>query len=111
MDFAGHKRIKDFSIDGTIYDDSDFMRLRQRYQTMIEDYMRIKGYIPHLDIDCVFTTGYNGNSFEFKITAYGIYVGKAKAKCYQGVTGNKLIPMISMTASKLEKSSQSVESQ
>ena len=110
MEFAGHKKIKDFSMDGHIYDDSDFIRLRYQYELLLEEYMRVKGYIPHLDLYPVFTTSYNGRTFEFKITCYGIYVGKKKAKCYTGITGNHLIPMISTMQSKSEKSYRSVES-
>lgn len=111
MDYAGHRKIKDFSIDGKIYDEADFSRLRGQYESIVEEYMRIKGYIPHLDLDPVFTTSYNGHSFEFKITWYGIYLGKAKARCYKGVTSNKLIPMSHTIQNKLVKSSESVESQ
>lgn len=111
MEFVHHKKIKDFSMDGQINDDADFMRLRDQYEKIIDETMRISGYIPHLDLDTVFTTSYNGKSFEFKITCYGIYVGKAKSKCYTGVTANRLIPMSSMTQIKSERSSQSVEFQ
>jgi hypothetical protein len=111
MEFAGHRKIKDFSIDGHIYDEADFIKLRWQYENIIEEYMRVKGYIPHLDLDPVFSTSYTGSSFEFKITWYGIYLGKAKAKCYKGVTSNKLIPMTPTTLTKLVKSSESVELQ
>jgi hypothetical protein len=111
MEYAGHKKIKDFSMDGQIADEADFVRLRGQYQNILDHYMRVKGYVPHLDLDPVFTTSYNGKSFEFKITYYGIYIGKAKAKCYIGVTGTKLIPMIPTHQSKLERSSTYVESQ
>jgi hypothetical protein len=110
MEFAGHKKIKDFSIDGQIYDDADFPRLRAQYEVIVEEYMRIKGYVPHLDLDPAFSTSYNGHSFNFKITWYGIYLGKVKSKCYKGVIGNKLVPMSPTTQIKSEKSSKSVES-
>jgi hypothetical protein len=110
MEFAGHRKIKDFSIDGQIYDDADFPRLREQYMIIVEEYMRIKGYIPHLDLDPIFSTSYTGHSYEFKITWYGIYLGKVKAKCYRGVTGNNLVPMNHTTQIKSEKSSKSVES-
>ena len=111
MEFAGHKKIKDFSLDGTIYDEADFLKLRNQYEQIIEEYMRIKGYIPHLDLDPIFSTSYNGHIFEFKITWYGIYLGKAKAKCYKGVASNKLVPQTHTILTKLVKSSLSVESQ
>lgn len=110
MEYAGHRKIKLFSIDGQIYDDADFPRLREQYQVLIEEYMRIKGYVPHLDLDSAFSTSYNGHSFEFKITWYGIYLGKVKAKCYKGVTGNILIPMSPTMKIRSENSSRSAES-
>lgn len=110
MEFAGHRKIKDFSIDGQIYDDADFPRLREQYMVIVEEYMRIKGYVPHLDLDPIFSTSYTGHSYEFKITWYGIYLGKVKSKCYRGVTGNNLVPMNHTTQIKSEKSSKSVES-
>ena len=111
MEFAGHKKIKQFTIDGQIYDEADVVRLREQYDSIMDHYLRGRGYVPHLDLDPVFTLDYNGNYFEFKISWYGIYLGKAKAKCYQGVMGTKLIPMTPTTQNKLEKSSQSVEFQ
>lgn len=111
MEFAGHKKIKEFTIDGQIYDEADVMRLKEKYNSIMDHYLRSQGYVPHLDLDIVFTIDYNGNWFDFKITMYGIYLGKAKAKCYMGITGSKLIPMTPMTQNKSEKSSHRVESQ
>ena len=105
MEFVGHKKIKNFSMDGVIHNDADFIRVRYQYQNLIESYMRVKGYVPHLDLDIVFTTNYNGKTFEFKITSYGIYIGKAKAKCYAGVTSNQLVPMIPTIQNKSTRSS------
>jgi hypothetical protein len=111
MEFVAHKKIRDFSIDGQIYDEADLPRLKLEYENIVEHYMRVKGYIPHLDLDPSFTVSYNGHSFDFKITWYGIYLGKAKAKCYTGVIGNKLVPMTPMIPNKLMKSYRSAESQ
>lgn len=111
MEFAGHKKIKQFTIDGQIYDEADVMRLREKYDSVMDHYLRSQGYVPHLDLDPIFTLDYNGNWFDFKITWYGIYLGKAKAKCYLGITGTKLIPMTPTTQNKSEKLSTHVESQ
>lgn len=111
MEYAGHKKIKRFTIDGQIYDEADVLRLREQYDQIMDHYLREKGYVPHLDLDPVFSLDYNGNIFEFKITWYGIYLGKAKAKCYKGLVGTKLIPMTPMTQTKLRKSSFPAESQ
>jgi hypothetical protein len=111
MDFVGHKKIKDFSLDGNIADESDTMRLRKEYDLLLDHYMKERGYVPHLELESVFSLSYNGTSFDFKITRYGIYVGKAKAKCYKGVLGNRLIPAIHTSKTRLEKLSKSAESQ
>ena len=111
MEFAGHKKIKQFTIDGEIYDEADVSRLREQYDSIMDHYLRGQGYVPHLDLDTVFSLSYNGNSFDFKITRYGVYLGKAKAKCYKGISGTKLIPMSPMTPNRSEKSSQSAELQ
>jgi hypothetical protein len=87
------------------------MRLREQYRIIAENYMRSKGYIPHLDLDSVFTISYNRGNYIFKYTRYGIFVGKAKAQCYQAVVGTRLIPMSTTQQGKSEKSSPSVESQ
>ena len=111
MDFVGHKKIKDFSLDGNLVDESNTMRLRQEYDILLDHYMRERGYVPHLELETIFSMSYNGSSFDFKVTRYGVYVGKAKAKCYKGVLGNKLVPTIHTSKSRLEKLSKSVESQ
>ena len=111
MEYAAHKKIHNFDFEGIINDDSDIMRLKEQYAIIAENYMRSKGYIPHLDLDSVFTLSYNRGKYLFKYTRYGIFVGKAKAQCYQAVVGTKLIPMKSTRQDKLGKSSSSVESQ
>ena len=75
MEYVGHKRIKEFHIDGMI------------------DMMRSNGYVPHLDVDPAFSLEYKGENYTFLLTIYGVYVGKAKAQCYLAVSGNNLIPM------------------
>ena len=109
MEFAGHKKIKKFTIDGQIYDEAEVLKVRTQYDQIMDNYLREKGYVPHLDLDPLFSMSYNGNTFEFKITWYGVYLGKAKAKCYKGISGTNLIPMKSMSRNKLEKSSFPVE--
>jgi hypothetical protein len=53
--------------------------------------MKNHGYVPRYDIDIDFTVNYNGRTFNFELSVYGVYVGKAKAKCIQGVDRNKPI--------------------
>lgn len=111
MEYIAHKRIHNFDFEGIINDDKDIIRLREQYRIIAENYMRARGYIPHLDLDSVFTISYNNGNYNFKYTRYGIYVGKAKAKCYQAVAGTRLIPMSTTQQDKSEKYLLSVESQ
>lgn len=111
MEYATHKRIHNFDFEGVIKDDNDIIRLKEQYHKIAEDYMRSKGYIPHLDLDSVFTIAYNKGVYLFKYTRYGIYVGKAKARCYQAVAGTRLIPMSTTQQDKFEKLSHNAVSQ
>ena len=40
MDYAGHKKIKEFTLDGEIYDEADVMRLREQYDSIMDHYLR-----------------------------------------------------------------------
>ena len=111
MEYATHKKIHNFDFEGIINDDKDIIRLKEQYRIIAENYMRARGYIPHLDLDSVFTIAYNNGNYLFKYTRYGIYVGKAKAQCYQAIAGTRLIPMSTTQQVKSEKSSPNVESQ
>jgi len=93
MLFVGHKRIKEFHIDGLIEDDSAIPSVRERYETILVDMMRSNGYVPHLDIDPAFSLEYKEDKYIFLLTVYGVYVGRSKAQCYLAVSGNNLIPM------------------
>jgi hypothetical protein len=103
MEYATHKKIHNFDFNGTIHDDKDIIRLRAKYEIIAEEYMRNKGYIPHLDLDPVFTIEYTTAGYNFKYTRYGVYVGKAKARCYQAVVGTRLIPMNPIPKDRLKK--------
>ena len=104
-DYIGHKKINRFEFNGSIHDECDIPRMKAQYESLLQDYMRSKGYLRNLDLDPVFTIEYNGKNFNFIISVYGSYVGKAKAKCYQGIIGTKLIPMSSTAKNKLDQSS------
>jgi len=93
MSFVGHKRIKEFHIDGAIEDDSSIPKIRERYEIILVDMMRSKGYVPHLDVDPAFSLEYTGERYLFLLTIYGVYIGRQKAQCYLAVSGNNLIPM------------------
>lgn len=95
-----HKPIKRFGLEGEIFDDSHIVRLKDQYVFIVVSAMRNKGYVPRLDIDPDFTLDYNGKVFEFKLSIYGVYVGKEKAKCIAGVDKDKLIPQPTMQKTK-----------
>lgn len=81
-------------MQGQIHDDSAIPRLRKQYEHMIEDDMRIQGYVPILDLDIQFSLEYDESAdiYNFDIVLYGIYVGKKKAFLYEGFSGQTLIP-------------------
>lgn len=91
--YVGHKPIKIFSIDGEFDDDSNLIKIRERFENHLISIMRHKGYVPHLDIEPAFSLEYVDGVYKFLLSIYGIYVGKAKAKCYLAVSNNNLIPM------------------
>ena len=91
MDNLHHKPIKSFSLDGNIYDDSAIARLKIEYIKLLLIEMKTLGYVPRLDIDPDFTISYNGKTFEFKLSVYGVYVGKKRAKCVKGIDKNQVI--------------------
>jgi hypothetical protein len=98
--FYSHKNIKRFFLEGEIYDDSHIVRLKGQYVVMLENSMRSKGYVPRYDIDPDFTVGYNGKTFEFELSVYGVYVGKKRAQCIQGVDKNSPVKNSSIQKSR-----------
>lgn len=86
-----HKSIRRFFLDGEIYDESYIPRIKDQYIRMVNDLMYTKGYLPRIDIDPDFTVMYNGRTFEFKLSAYGVFVGKRKCEQFSGVDKNRLI--------------------
>ena len=95
-----HKSIKRFSLDGEIYDDSHIIRLKEQYYNLIVDGMKSDGYVPRYDIDTDFTISYNGKTFNFEISIYGVYVGKRTAECIAGIDKNK--PVMATSTQKIK---------
>jgi hypothetical protein len=91
--YVGHKAIKMFSIDGEFDDDRNLLSVRERFEMHLVNIMRSKGYVPHLDIEPAFSLEYIEDKYKFLLSIYGVYIGRAKAKCYLAVSGNNLIPM------------------
>lgn len=86
-----HKNIKRFFMEGSIGDEAHIPRLKDEYISVLKVLMEKDGYSVRFDIDPDFTVLYNGNSFDFKLSVYGVYVGKRQAKCLAGVDKNKTI--------------------
>lgn len=89
-----HKPIKKFDLSGSIHDDAAIGRLKIEYIRLLTTEMKIAGYVPRLDIDIDFTIEYNElkQIFEFKLSIYGIHVGKKKAEWILGIDGTQEIP-------------------
>lgn len=87
-----HKQIKKFQICVKFKDDSDIIRIRNQYENLLSSDMRNKGYLRVLDLDPAFSVEFTGESWNFIMTIYGMYVGKRKAKEWEGIAQWKLIP-------------------
>lgn len=86
-----HKKIHRFQLEGTIASDADIPRTRYNVESTILTHMRNTGYIPLLDLDPSFSTEYTDDTWTFKITIHGIYVGKKKASMWEGMFMDKPI--------------------
>jgi hypothetical protein len=88
-----NKRLREFSIDGVIADDSFLYGHREKAEKLVDMQMRDSGYVPHLDLDTQYFMSYNEkkNAFEFTIVAFGVFVGKRKAWEIVGLTGHTFI--------------------
>ena len=73
-----HEQIERFQREGTIRDDSDFIRLKSVLIRDLENEMRDYGVMPLVDISPQWTLEYDAehNSYHFKLTIYGIEVGE-----------------------------------
>jgi hypothetical protein len=93
VSYFHHKPIKRFSLNGQIYDEATMPRLKIEYVRLLVTQMRIRGYVPRLDIEPDFTIQFNENIeiFTFKLSVYGIYVGKRKSEWILGIDGHKAI--------------------
>jgi len=88
------KNIKLFGHSGEFLDDSVALITRVAAENIIKHEMTDKGYVRVLDIDVGWYTHYDPaeNRWVYEIRAYGIYVGKRKARQCEGWTQGKLIP-------------------
>jgi hypothetical protein len=88
-----HDNLKRFSEEGLLRDDSDFLRIKDEMTRVLEDQMRLAGYVPVLDINVQWSTAYEPENkrYRFKITVYGVYVGKNKQCDIIGFSDGKLM--------------------
>ena len=105
-----HKRIKRFQIDGIFRDDSDIIRLRHQYESMLVQSMRGDGYVRVLDIDTAFSVSYNSETqiWSFVMTIHGVYVGKVKAWQIEGCSEGKMLPRSTQRDKSKKSSKQSL---
>lgn len=98
-----HKRITKFDIEGSIYDEAHVDRLKSEYLALIVLQMKSEGYVPRSDIDPHFTFFYDGpkKGFSFKLSVYGVYVGKRQAQLLDSVLGYK--PLYSKEAKRANR--------
>lgn len=89
-----HDDIKRFFLDGEI-DSSNLIESKDRLVHFLESRMRGDGFVPALDMDPQFTRDYNPTTekYDFKLSVYGIFVGKAKACETAGIMGGKTIQL------------------
>jgi hypothetical protein len=99
-----HRPIKRFYLEGQIYDDAFIPRLKEQYIMILDNCMRIKGFVPRIDIDPDFTIEYNGKNYNFKLSVYGIYIGKRNAEKIWAIDKNK--PILFTQQSKSDESLQ-----
>jgi hypothetical protein len=88
-----HRPIKKWTHDGFIRDDADFPRLRREFERLIEQSMRLEGYLPVYELDSEWSTAYEPDEkrYSFKISMYAAYAGKAKAVIYDYWQNGRLI--------------------
>ena len=89
-----HRNIRKFSIDGEFLNDSLIPSTRAQYETLVVSDMRRNGWVPVLDLDTQWSTEYDESKdrWYFALSVYGIYLGKKKAKQWEGLSGGNLTP-------------------
>jgi len=90
-----HKTLKRFGLEGIIHNDSVLWRIKEEYIRLLITEMQFSGYVPRIDIPPDFTIEYNQEKgyFEFKLSLYGIFVGKKKSKWIMGIDETRVIPI------------------
>ena len=89
-DTYGGRTIKKFQVDGVARDQEDIIRLRTQLESHMIDDMRVKGYVPVLDITPELFWNYEkeDQNFKYLLIVYGSYVGKRKSRDILGLLGS-----------------------
>jgi len=88
-----HKPIKRVHLSGEIFDEAAIPRLKNEYIRLLCFQMKSSGYVIRLDIEPDFTIEYieEKNIFKFKLSVYGVYVGRKSSEWILGIDGTKVI--------------------
>lgn len=88
-----HRPIKKYTHEGFIRDDSDFIRLRDELERLLQQQMRDEGYVPVYELGSFWSTSRDAEKkrYTFKLTMYACYAGKSKAAQYKYWQSGKLI--------------------
>lgn len=88
-----HKPIRKYTHEGFIRDDSDFIRLRDELERLLEQQMRDEGYVPVYELGSFWSTCREPEykRYAFKLTMYSCYAGKSKAAQFKYWQSGKLI--------------------
>lgn len=92
------KNIKSFLMSGVIKDETVIGKYRENYERLLLQDMRVKGYVPVLDLEPQFSIKYNESkdNFSFFLEIFGVYVGKRKAHEIEGFSGQNFYKRVTM---------------
>lgn len=87
-----HDEIRKFYLEGEL--GQNVVTTRERLIFHLENMMRDYGFVPSIDNEPQFTLDYDADreSFNFKLTVYGVKIGDNKSWQISGVTSGKEIP-------------------
>lgn len=85
--------------EGKYKDDASLIKVKNMYCDILEEKMRAEGKVPVLDMYPLWQTSWDSKKeqYTFRLTVYGVYVGKVKAKAgnttgYEHESGKLILP-------------------
>jgi hypothetical protein len=89
-----HDEVTRFPLEGVLTDKLNLAQHKERMVHFLEGDMRDNGFVPLLDMEPHYTQSYDpaGEHFVFKLSVYGVFVGKEKAWDVSGMMSGKIIP-------------------